>query len=73
MPDNIRRFDELIRGVRRLPEYDLCPILSVGKVSYSKLCSSLGLQMLTDAYKKTRKAITIDLLHQNNPTIEGFL
>jgi hypothetical protein len=29
--------------------------------------------MLTDAYKETRKAITIDILHQNNPGIEGFL
>ena len=41
MPDNIRRVDELIRGVRRLPAYDLCPILSVGKVSVMAIFKSL--------------------------------
>jgi hypothetical protein len=82
MPDNIRRVDELIRGVRRTTAYDLRSMLFIGKVNgngniselgYCKVCSGLGLRMLTDAYKESRKAITIDLLHHNNPGIEGFL
>jgi len=43
MPDNIRRFDELIRGVHRITAYDLCSILSIGKVSVMAIFQSLAI------------------------------
>jgi hypothetical protein len=42
MPDNIRRVDELIRGVRRITAYDLCSILFIGKVRVMAIFQSLA-------------------------------
>jgi hypothetical protein len=43
MPDNIRRVDKLIRGVHRITAYDLCSILSIGKVSVMAVFQSLAI------------------------------